>query len=210
LTITNPGTGLNGNRYRLTASGAPCGGTVTSTSALLNINSLPVVVLTASSYANITPYIRTTLYATVSPPGNYSYQWLRNGILVPLLTSDKFDVTVDDIGSYDVIATNNSNGCSGRSNKTDVDFLESNDLFIYPNPSSGSFQVRYFSSSNQVHTLNVYDSKGARVYTKDYPVTGPYSKMEVNLDNESADVYLVELISAGGKRLATGKVIILR
>ena len=210
LTVANQGTSLNGNRYRLNASGAPCGGIISSNSALLDVNPLPVVVLTAASYSNITPYIRTTLYTTVSPPGSYSYQWFRDGVLVPSLNNlDKFAVTVDDFGAYDVIVTDNVTGCSSnRSNIASVDFAASGELFIYPNPSSGSFQVRYFSSTATARTLNIYDSKGARVYSKAYTITDPYTKMDVNMDNAASDVYLVVVLDASGKRIATGKVVI--
>ena len=209
LTITNPSTILNGTRYRLNASGAPCGGIVTSNNALLKVNQTPVVVLTAASFSTITPYIRTTLFTTVSPAGNYSYQWYREGVLVPSLTSDRFSVMVDDLGTYEVVVTDNATGCSSRiSNKAAVEYASSSELFIYPNPSSGSFQVRYFSSSNTARTLNIYDSKGARVFQKAFTITSPYTKMDVNMDNAASDVYLVELRDADGNRIATGKVVI--
>ena len=208
LTISPINTILNGYVFRVIVSGVPCG-SVTSNTATLTANALPVVVLTAASYSNITPYIRTTLYTTVSPAGNYGYQWFRDGVLVPALTTDKFAVTVDDFGSYDVIVTDLGTGCSSnRSNKAAVDYLESSTLFIYPNPSSGSFQVRYFSAATTARTLNIYDSKGARVYTKAYTISSPYTKMDVNMDNAASDVYLVELKDANGKRIATGKVVI--
>ena len=209
LTI-NPATGLNGNRYRLNASGAPCGGIISSNSALLDVKPLPVVVLTAASYSSITPAIRTTLYTTVSPPGNYTYQWFRDGVLVPAITTDRFAVTVDDFGVYDVIVTDIATGCnSKKSNTAEIDFAASSELFIYPNPSSGVFQVRYLSyTSGVVRTLNIYDSKGARVYQREYTTAGPYTRMDVNMDNAASDVYLVELRDSKGKRLATGKVVI--
>jgi hypothetical protein len=124
--------------------------------------------------------------------------------------ADKFAVTVDDLGTYDVIVTDNLTGCASNiSNRASVDYVESSELFIYPNPSSGSFQVRYFSSSSTTaRTLNIYDSKGARVYQKAYTITSPYTKMDVNMDNAASDVYLVELRDAGGKRIATGKIVI--
>ncbi len=209
LTI-NPATGLSNNRYRINASGAPCGGIITSNSALLDVKPSPVVVLTSASYSNITPYIRTTLYTTVSPAGSYTYQWFRDGILVPALTADRFAVTVDDLGVYDVIVTDANTGCSSKkSNTAEVDFAVSNQLFIYPNPSTGQFQVRYLSYTNNVsRTLNVYDSKGARVYSKQYTTAGPYTRMDVNMDNAASDVYLVEIRDAAGNRLASGKVVI--
>ena len=209
LTITGPTATMNGYRYRLTASGAPCGGTVASAPAVLDVNTLPVVVLTAASYSNINPGIRTTLYTTVSPAGNYSYQWYRDGAIVPTLTSDRFAVTVDDFGTYEVIVTDNATGCSSKaSNKSTIDYSESQELFIYPNPNAGTFQVRYFSSNNTARTLVIYDSKGAKVYSKGYTINSPYSRMDVDLRSAGSDVYLVVLLDGNGKRLATGKVVI--
>ncbi|MEP7165469.1 MAG: reprolysin-like metallopeptidase [Ferruginibacter sp.] len=213
LNISPVSASLNGYVFHVIVSGVPCGA-VTSDPVTLTANALPVVVLTAASYSSITPYIRTTLYTTVSPPialpATYVYQWYRDGVLVPDRTADRFDVTVDDLGVYDVIVTDTTTGCSSKkSNTAKIDFAASGTLFIYPNPSSGQFQVRYLSyTSNVARTLNIYDSKGARVYQKEYPTAGPYTKMDVNMDNAASDVYLVELRDASGKRLATGKVVI--
>ncbi len=209
LNISPVSTALNGYVFQVIVSGIPCGA-VTSNTATLTANALPVVVLTGASYSNITPYIRTTLYTTVSPPGSYSYQWYRDGVLVPAITADRFAVTVDDLGIYDVTVTNTATGCSSnKSNRVEIDFEASTTLFIYPNPSSGQFQVRYLSLINNVNrTLNIYDSKGARVYSKLYTTSGPYTLMDINMDNAASDIYLVELQDASGKRIASGKVVI--
>ena len=209
LTVSPLTTVLNGYVFQVIVSGVPCG-SVTSSPATLTVNALPVVVLTAASFPGITPAMRTTLYTTVSPAGSYSYQWYRNGVLDPLHTSDRFDVTVDDLGEYEVIVTDNSTGCSSnRSNKTTVDFIVSDRVFISPNPSSGQFDVRYFSSNlNTTRGLAVYDSKGARVYNKTYTINSPYTQMRVLLNNAASGVYLVEIRDAAGKRLASGKVVI--
>ncbi len=209
LNISPVSTALNGYVFQVIVSGIPCGA-VTSNTATLTANALPVVVLTGASYSSITPYIRTTLYTTVSPPGSYTYQWYRDGVLVPALTADRFAVTVDDLGVYDVTVTNTATGCSSnKSNRVEVDFEASTTLFIYPNPSSGQFQVRYFSfTNNAARTLNIYDSKGARVYSKLYSTSGPYTLMDVNMDNAASDIYFVELQDASGKRIASGKVVI--
>ncbi len=211
LNINPVTTALNGNVYHVIVSGVPCGAQV-SDPATLTANALPVVVLTAASYTNITPYIRTTLYTTVSPdiaPAGYLYQWYRDGVLTST-TADRFNVTVDDFGTYEVIVTDTATGCSSKkSNTQKVDFLASPELFIYPNPSSGQFQVRYLSYTNTLaRTLTIYDSKGARVYEKVYTTNAPYTRVDVNMDNAASDVYLVVLRDANGKRLATGKVVI--
>lgn len=214
LTVGPLTTSMSGYLYRVIVSGVPCGSVISDTAQLV-VNITPVVVLKLASYSNINPGIRTTLYTTVSPaltaPNAYVYQWYKDGVLVPSITGDRYEVTPDDFGSYEVVATDTSttSDCSSRSNAETVAVDISDKLFIYPNPNTGSFQVRYYSSSTNVsRTLNIYDSKGARVYSKAYAITAPYTRMSVNLDNASSDIYMVELRDGNGKRLAAGKVVI--
>ena len=211
LVISNVNTSLNGNAYKVIASGVPCGA-VTSNTAVLTINPLPIVVLNSSSITSINPGTRAELTATANPAGTYSYQWYRNGVLVPSVTSAGFPLSVDGFGSYEVVATD-AKGCkSSRSNAISITDSVSSQLFVYPSPSTGVFQVRYFNAGNPVpvtsRTLNIFDSKGAQVFAKSFPITGRYDKMEVNLKNAQHGVYLIELRDVQGKRIATGKVII--
>ncbi|MEO6406018.1 MAG: T9SS type A sorting domain-containing protein [Ferruginibacter sp.] len=209
LTISNTATNLDGTRYRVIVSGVPCGA-VTSNTATLTVNQLPVPVLTLSSYSSITPYTRTMFYTTVSPAGNYSYQWYKNAFLVPSLTGPGFNASVDDFGEYFVVVTDLNTGCSSATNKVTVKDSVSNKVFIYPNPSSGIFQVRYYSanSTSRTYTLNIYDNKGSRVYSKAYPISRTYDRMDVNLKNVSSGGYLVEVKDESGNRMATGRVVI--
>jgi hypothetical protein len=208
LNITNAGLNLSGNRYRVIVSGVPCG-SVTSASAGLTVFPLPVVVLFTGQYPNITPYINTALYTAVSPPGNYTYQWFRNGALVPGASTSVLPVNVDGFGEYRVVVSD-ANGCSNTSNRVSISDSVSNELFVYPNPSSGQFVVRYYSSVNTTtsFTLSVYDSKGTRVYSRLYPIVRPYDRMDVNLGNVSSGTYFVDLRDATGKRLGSSTVII--
>ncbi|MEO6405902.1 MAG: T9SS type A sorting domain-containing protein, partial [Ferruginibacter sp.] len=123
-------------------------------------------------------------------------------------TGSFFNATVDDFGDYAVVVTDLNTGCSNTTNRVTLKDSVSNILFIYPNPSNGQFIVRYYSpnSTNLVRTLNVYDSKGSRVYTKAYNITRTYDRMDVNLDNAASGVYLVELKDDKGSRIAAAKV----
>ncbi|MEO7484270.1 MAG: M36 family metallopeptidase [Ferruginibacter sp.] len=208
LTI-NPATlNLNGRQYRVIASGVPCGA-VTSNTATLTVNILPVPVLTVASYPGITPYLRTGLYVTVSPPGTYSYQWFKNNVLIPSRTASFFDASVDDFGDYQVTVMDVNTGCSNTTNRVTLRDSASNILFIIPNPSSGLFTVSYHTiTTGVVRMLNVYDAKGARVYSSAYNISRFYERMEVNLKNAASGVYMVELVDGKGARIATGKVVI--
>jgi hypothetical protein len=58
--------------------------------------------------------------------------------------------------------------------------------------------------------VSVYDSKGARVWTKQYAITRTYEQMNVNLSNAQDGVYFLEVRDASGKRLASSQVVITR
>lgn len=205
LNLTNLTTVFSGNKYRVVADGVPCGG-VTSTSALLTVNPTPTVVLTAGSYQNYNPGLRSGMYATTSPIGTYSYQWFKNGSSITQSASS-FNLTGDDFGEYYVIATNDK-GCTHTSNKVTVADSASNTLFIYPNPTSGRFQVRYFNKGGATVTrkLRIFNDLGKEVYTKEYSITGAYGRMDVDLRNGTNGIYFVELVDANNKRVASGKV----
>ncbi len=208
LTVSNLTGSMNGLTYRVIVTGAPCGA-VTSNAATLTENPLPGVVLVSNPYSSLTPYTPSTLFATVSPVGTYTYQWFRNGSTVPGATANSLPINIDGFGNYSVRVTD-VKGCVANSNLVTVSDSISSRLFVYPNPSSGQFQVRYYSSntSGVGRTLNVYDSKGAKIYSRAYSIGNIYERMDVNLSNVQGGVYLVELVDAQGKRLGSGMVVI--
>jgi hypothetical protein len=208
--ITNA---VNGHIYHVIVSGPPCG-SVTSNAVTLTVNERPGVVLAASEYNNITPYVRTSLYITVSPAGPvYIYEWYKDGVLLPGVSTSAIPVDVDGFGEYEVVVTNTVTGCGTTSNAVRISdsAAAAHELFVYPNPSSGQFQVRYYSrniTSSTTHMVTVYDSKGARVYQQVYPIGRVYTQMDVKMENAAAGIYLIELRDNTGKRLATSRVII--
>ena len=210
LTVNNLTTNLNGNQYRVVVSGMPFG-TINSAPASLNVNPKPVVELKLVPNTTITPYLRTTLTVTASPAGSYSFQWFKNGLANPALNGNNIPLTVDDFGDYEVIATNLSTGCASRSNKVTVTPAPSTTLFIYPNPNNGSFQVRYFNQTgaNVSRSINVYDSRGAKVFAKTFTLSGIYPRMDVDLNKISAKgVYFVDLLDGSGKRLKSERIVV--
>ncbi len=210
LGIANASLTINGYRYRVIVSGVPCG-SVTSSIAALVVNPLPTAVLVAGQYNRLTPYLNTTLLATASPAGIYTYQYKKDGVVLSAPSSASLPVNIDGFGEYEVTVTD-VNGCSNTSNKVRISDSASTTLFVYPNPSRGQFQVRYYRSttSDNAFTVIVYDGKGARVFNKQFPIAAPYSRMDVNLNNATAGIYMLEVRDARGKRLASSSVIITR
>ncbi|MBK8929290.1 MAG: M36 family metallopeptidase [Chitinophagaceae bacterium] len=207
LSVTGTQLSMNGNLFRAVVTGDPCG-SVNSDEVSLTVNPDPVVTLNATNSA-INPSLQSVVTALVSPSGNYAYAWLNNNTLVSGANGSSYSATVDNLGSIRAIALNQTTGCTDTSDILGLGALQSTVLFIYPNPSNGIFQVRYFkdpSSAAETRILKIFDSKGAKVFLQQFSITEPYQKMLVDISRYSSGVYLVELIGKDGKRLAVGKV----
>ena len=196
----------DGNLYRVIVSTA-CN-TITSNEASLAVNAVPTVTI-ATTTTQLYPGVTTTLTSTVSTTGS-TYQWYKNGVAIPGATGSTLLVDIDGLGDYTLVA-GDVNACSNTSNTITISSTPNDILFIYPSPNTGQFQVRYQSAAGNVlpRMLTIYDSKGARIYTKEYIISAPYGKMEVNLGHLSKGVYRVELADRNGRRIKTGSVLIL-
>ena len=172
------------------------------------ISPQPAVSISAAPYTRLLPGLRTTLTANITPAGSYTYLWLKNGIAVPGANGPSINVNLDQLGSYAVRVTNTGN-CSNTSALVNIADSASTRLFILPNPNSGQFDVIYHSSSaTNTHTLRIFDSKGALVYSNAYSITGPYQRMYVDMKAAGGGTYVVALFNNTGKRVASGKVVI--
>ena len=208
LTLGNTAIGFSGYKYRVIVTGVPCG-SVTSNTVTLTINPLPSSVLISSQFYSLTPYVNTILFTSVMPAGNYSYQWFKDGIPIAGAASSSLPVNIDGVGDYTVSVTD-VNGCKATSARVTITDSVSNMVFVYPNPSRGRFQVRYYNANNTTtaYTVIMYDFKGARVYRKQFPITQTYTRMDVDLTNVLGGMYMLEVRDANGKRLASSSVIV--
>ena len=217
FSIPNTNLGQSGLQYRVIVSAAGCPGSVTSAPATFTVSPIPVVTISVAPVRNLFPGLTTTLTAAVSgatPP--ITYQWFRNGVAVPGATNNRLVVGIDGVGSYTVKAT--AGGCSNADSTTTPKTIVIGDsagvtrLFIYPSPNSGQFQVRYFSDINNGSKspaqVNVYDQKGARVFTRNYGLSSGYQPMNVDLGTHSRGIYRVELTDLNGERIKTGTVLV--
>jgi hypothetical protein len=77
----------------------------------------------------------------------------------------------------------------------------SGNLWVYPNPNNGQFQVRFFNSANELATINIFDEKGSRVYSRSFTTTTPYTRLDVDISRMPASRYLVEVLNSQNKRI---------
>ncbi|MBC7936950.1 MAG: T9SS type A sorting domain-containing protein, partial [Rhizobacter sp.] len=211
-TINGLTTAISGNKYRVVRTVASCSSTLTSTPGTLTVAPLPVLTLTTTAnslYPGQTATLSVTSSTTVGANG---YTWYRNGVVIPGVTGNTLLIDVDGIGEYTVTVAD-ANGCGSATPGSVTISSSPNDiLFIYPSPNSGQFQVRYQSAPGNTplpRVVNIYDSKGARVYSKTYSVAVPYTRMDVDMSGFQKGVYQVELTDRNGERLKTGRVMIL-
>ncbi|HRN91756.1 MAG TPA: zinc-dependent metalloprotease family protein [Ferruginibacter sp.] len=215
LVVPNVTPGISGNQYRVVVTGVPCG-VATSDAATLNVNPVPAVTVSGTGVTALYPGLTTTLTANVVPGPASAYQWFFNGSPIPNATSATYLVTSQGLGTYTVTATA-ANGCVGEStNSIAIGDSAIDQMFIYPSPNAGQFNVSYYSVNglnttnfNTEAVLNIFDAKGSRVYTKRYTVLAPYQEMKVDLRNMGKGIYWVELTDRNGRRIKTGKVAIL-
>ena len=211
-----PATFLN-NQYRVRVSRGGCASVNSTACTISAVNPTPVVTISASPVTSLFPGLTSTLTAAVSPNPAVSYQWIKdNAFVTAPLPSNKYVVNVDGFGYYSVKVVD-ANGCTNNfttpANIRIKDSATNNILFVYPSPNSGKFQVRYyFDNKNGNNTpatyVNVYDEKGARVFTRPFAPGLGYGQMNVDLGTHGRGVYRVDLLDGNGNRLKTGSVMV--
>jgi len=98
-----------------------------------------------------------------------------------------------------------------NSNDVVVSGLASDNLWVYPVPNDGHFQVRFFNQVGEQATVRVFDAKGAKVYERAVVTNAAYTQIDVQLHSATADgTYVVELVNGSGKRVGAKKIIVRR
>ena len=210
LTITAPPVSMSGYLYKDSVHTIACRDS-SSRIVELTVNPLPTIVIGASPYKKLFPGLTTTLFSTVSPVAA-TYTWLRNGVQVSGAAASSLLINIDQLGDYTLRVTD-VNGCTNVSNLVSITDSISGKVFIYPNPNSGQFQVRYYSIINNANLprgINVYDAMGKRVLTQTYSINAPYARMDIDLRNNGTGVYWIEVVDVVGNRLAMGRAEVLR
>ena len=208
LFVTPTTIAMNGNLFRvLVNGGSGCTG-ATSAAALLTVNPMPTITITANPLV-IGPGQTTTIFSTVTPNPAATYTWYYNGAVLPGATADTVLVDINGLGDYQLKVTD-VNGCINLSNIITIVHSFALTLFTYPNPSAGIFQIRYYSEVNNAlqRSLMVYNNWGERIITRSFTQTMPYQKIDIDIRAHGKGLYWIELRDAIGKRLAINRAVI--
>jgi hypothetical protein len=184
-------------------------GCVNRATQTILVHPVHTVEITAAPSTGGFPGAPVVVFATVSPAGNYNYAWSKDNALVPAPNASNITVQPNDAGNYKVAVTSATTGCivvSGTAFTASA--VVPQKLFVFPNPSTGVFNVAYNNGTNAstARILQVFDSKGAKVFSQSYAVNVPFGNMKVDITNAARGLYFVVLIDSAGKVLATAKV----
>ena len=209
MTVNPVTAGMNGYLYRVIMnSGAGCSG-ATSNAALLSINPIPTVTITANPLI-IGPTQTTTILSTVTPNPAATYTWYYNNSVLPGAVSSSLLVIYGSPGDYQLRVTDANNCGIGVSNIVTIANSFALNMYTYPNPSGGIFQVRYSSEAGNTlqRSLTVYNNWGEKIITRNFTQTIPYQKIEVDVRAHGKGLYWVEMRDANGKRLGMNRVVV--
>ena len=207
LTLTGISTSMNSNKYRAVVTSASCN-SVTSSAATLSVNALPTVSIAAPVTA-IRPGVSTTLTISSNPAGA-SYVWTFNGTTITGANASTLKVDVNGIGTYRATVTD-VNGCQNTTSALVITAEPTEKLFIYPNPSTGRFQLRLYAQNlYDVRSVTIYNSAGVKVAEKDFNVNTRYDNMQFDLRHVAPGVYTIHIEHRYVRRRVVGQVVIVK
>lgn len=209
-TIASVTQAMNGNRYRCVVSVAPCATAATTTAATLTVLPLPNVTI-SSPVTQLVPGRTTTITASSTPAAAAGgWVWTLNGSTIAGSTNTQ-TVNIDGVGTYQARVTD-VNGCVNTSNQLVIGTEASDHLWIYPNPTTGAFQVRLYYASDvaELRAVHVYDQLGQIIMTKEFSLvteTPEYLRMDFDLSKQAAGVYVVKVVNKYSGVIKSGLVI---
>ncbi|NDF98467.1 MAG: T9SS C-terminal target domain-containing protein, partial [Chitinophagia bacterium] len=208
LSVSSTTAAMNGLRYRLLAQSGGCAVAVSNT-AVLTVNPLPTVTLSAPA-TSLTPGRTVTVTGTSSPAAAV-WSWSLNGAAIAGATATQL-VNIDGLGNYQA-TVRDVNGCINRSNVLAITGEASDKLFIYPNPTAGAFQVRYYHAgdANEKRIISVYNPLGQLVAVKTFDLTynsSPYLRMDVDMSGAARGTYVVKVAHEYSGKIVSGLVLV--
>ncbi|MCX8020492.1 MAG: T9SS type A sorting domain-containing protein [Chitinophagaceae bacterium] len=205
---------MNNFLYRCVVNTAPCPGSYTTNAASLTVHPLPNVTITANDLA-LLPNQTATITGSSSPAPNTTtpnWVWTRNGVVIPGANTNSVSANIDQLGVYQATVTD-INGCRNTSNELTIDAEVSDKLWIYPNPTTGQFQIRlyYPKTTSEKRRIQVFNASGEEVMSRDIMlslITSPhYQRFDIDLSFHPAGTYLVRVIDLYSGKAAQGFIV---
>lgn len=208
LALASTTQAMNGIRYRILSRSGSCV-IAASGSTTLVVNALPSITLTSPT-TNLTPG-KTTTITGISTPAAATWSWSLNGATIGG-TGNTQVVNIDGLGNYQA-TVRDVNGCVNRSNVLAIGAEASDKLWIYPNPTAGAFQVRYYHAGdmNEKRIISIYNAIGQLVASKTFDLTytsSPYLRMDVDLSGAARGTYVVKVAHAYSGKIVAGLVLV--
>ncbi|MFM8591825.1 MAG: hypothetical protein ACKOA3_02880 [Sphingomonadales bacterium] len=193
------------------SEGGSCGTTRPCETVTVSVTPIPVMSVEVLGDTSLIPGKTTTLIATATPASTgLVYTWRKDGVVVNGATGSSITIGIDALGTYTVSALT-ATGCSASSPGRRITAAASEQAWISPNPTNGPFKVRYYSAAtafNFQRILYIYDQQGRLAFSRNYPITGPYSSMDVDFSGMGKGTYYVFIGKTVGERIAVGKLIL--
>jgi hypothetical protein len=205
---------MSGYRYRCVLNAAPCVGATNSVAAILTVNALPVVTLSSADLL-LTPNQTTSITASSTPAAAAGgWAWTYNGApLAGNTTNTVSNINIDRVGTYSARVTD-INGCSASSADIVVGSEASDRLWIYPNPTTGAFQVRLYydpSTISEKRAVYIYNAQGQLMTSREFDLvntTAPYLRMDFDLGRAAGGTYAVKVVHKYTGKIVSGLVIV--
>jgi subtilisin-like proprotein convertase family protein len=208
LAVSSTTQTMNGMRYRILSQSGSCA-IAASGSTTLVVNARPSITL-ASPTVNLTPGKTTTITGSSSPAAA-TWSWSLNGATIGG-TGNTQVVNIDGLGNYQA-TVRDVNGCVNSSNILSIGAEASDKLWIYPNPTAGAFQVRYYHAGdmNEKRIISVFNAAGQLVASKTFDLTytsSPYLRMDVDLSGAARGTYVVKVAHEFSGKIVSGLVLV--
>jgi subtilisin-like proprotein convertase family protein len=206
---------MNNNLYRVIVNASPCGSAITTAPGKLTVNQLPTVTI-SSTTLQLVPGRTATITATSLPaagaPPPAPWSWTLNGSIIAGAITNTVTANIDQQGEYQA-TVRDINGCVNSSNIVTIGSQVSDNLWIYPNPNQGSFQVRlyYNGVQGERRIVRIYDGIGKLVAQKEFDLdsnTPPYLSMTFDLPLLAAGTYAVKVVDKNGGKITSGLMVI--
>lgn len=143
-----------------------------------------------------TPLVTANFDTLFSTPA-YSYQWYNSSGIISGAINQYYVYQQQD--NYYVLVTD-SNGCAASSSlfSTDIAELhgENQQVYVYPNPNDGHFEVVLADKSGRIESCFIYDVTGRIIFNSISKPNSPDNKISLSIKENG--IYLVQ-IKTGNK-----------